>query len=156
KRCLERDVKQRLRDVGDVRADIDEALSTDKTSTDARFGSHARFWRMVGIGSFAAFLVVSIVAIWLLMRTRPSPATFSSARTIAAQLTDYGGTETAAALSPDGRSFVFVSGHGDTQDVWLRQVAGGEPVRLTNDAALETDLAFAPNGESIYFTRADS
>src|SRR5262249_25225490 len=43
KRCLERDVKLRLRDMGDVRADIDDALSTDRTSTNPRFGSHARF-----------------------------------------------------------------------------------------------------------------
>jgi Tol biopolymer transport system component len=59
-------------------------------------------------------------------------------------------------LSPDGRSFVFVSDHGGTPDIWLRQVSGGEPVRLTNDDAEEADLAYAPDGESVYFTRVDA
>lgn len=65
-------------------------------------------------------------------------------------------TESAGALSPDGRSFAFVSDHGGTPDIWLRQVSGGEPVRLTNDDVQETDLVYAPDGESIYFTRADA
>ena len=38
--------------------------------------------------------------------------------------------------------------------MWLRQISGGEPVRLTNDDAAESDLVFAPDGESIYFTRS--
>jgi Tol biopolymer transport system component len=60
-----------------------------------------------------------------------------------------------ATISPDGRSFAFVSDHAGTSDIWLRQISGGEPVRLTNDATEETDLAFAPDGDSIYFTRLE-
>jgi Tol biopolymer transport system component len=71
------------------------------------------------------------------------------------QLTSYGGAETNGALSPDGRTFVFVSNHGGTPDIWLRQVGGGEPVRLTDDPVAEQELAFAPDGESIYFTRIE-
>ena len=41
---------------------------------------------------------------------------------VTTQLTNYGGTEASPALSPDGRSFVFVSDHGRTPDIWLRQV----------------------------------
>jgi dipeptidyl aminopeptidase/acylaminoacyl peptidase len=77
-------------------------------------------------------------------------------RTIATQLTNYGDRETSVAISPDGRSFVFVSDHGGTPDIWLRQVSGGEPLRLTNDAADEAHLAYAPDGESIYYTRTDA
>src|SRR5262249_11101512 len=75
---------------------------------------------------------------------------------LTARLTDYGVSETDGALSPDGRSFVFVSSHGGDPDVWLRQVSGGDPVRLTNDAAEESDLVFSRDGESLYFTRTDS
>jgi dipeptidyl aminopeptidase/acylaminoacyl peptidase len=77
-------------------------------------------------------------------------------RTVATHLTDYGGSEEFPAISPDGRAFVFVSNHGGTPDIWLRQIAGGEPVRLTSDAALESDLVYAPDGESVYFTRSDA
>ena len=97
-------------------------------------------------------------AFTIFLKVRPSaaPAAQRTAQIAATQLTNYGGTETSSALSPDGRSFVFVSDHGGTPDIWLRQVSGGEPVRLTNDAAEESDLAFAPDGESVYYTRFDS
>ena len=67
-----------------------------------------------------------------------------------------GDSESSPAISPDGRAFVFVSDHGGTPDIWLRQIAGGEPVRLTNDAAPESEVIYAPDGESVYFTRSDS
>src|SRR5262249_44090438 len=69
---------------------------------------------------------------------------------------NYGGTESGGTLSPDGRSFVFVSNHDGTPDLYLRQVSGGNPIRLTNDAAEESLPAFAPDGDTIYFTRIDS
>ena len=72
------------------------------------------------------------------------------------QLTNYGGSETAATIAPDGKSFAFVSDHGGTTDLWVRQIAGGEPVRLTNDAADEFSPEYAPGGETLYFTRTDA
>jgi len=49
-----------------------------------------------------------------------------------------------------------VSEHGGTPDLWLRQITGGDPVRLTNDAAEEADPIYARDGETIYFTRIDA
>ena len=72
----------------------------------------------------------------------------------ASRLTSYGGTESQGALSPDGRSFAFVSDHGGSTDIWVRLVAGGEPVRLTNNDEVEAALAYAPDGGSIYFQSA--
>jgi eukaryotic-like serine/threonine-protein kinase len=106
----------------------------------------------------AALFVVSIaIAAWTGRRfggtTTPG---WSTARTVATQLTNYGGTEASGALSPDGKAFVFVSEHGGTPDLWLRQIGGGEPVRLTNDAAEEADPIYSSDGESIYFTGIDA
>lgn len=71
------------------------------------------------------------------------------------QLTSYDDRETFGTISPDGRSFVFVSSHGGSPDIWLRQISGGDPVRLTNDGAIEASLAFTADGESVFFTRTD-
>ena len=73
--------------------------------------------------------------------TRPSPSSRITAK-----------DENSGALSPDGRQFAFVSGKGGSRDIWVRQVSGGEPLQVTRDAAVETDLVYAPDGETLYYT----
>jgi len=159
KRCLEKDSKRRLRDVGDARTDIDDALSPSDPApvVAARAGtSSLRVWRMLAAVCFLALAAVG-VRLWMELQRglQSAPTTTPMARTIATRLTSYGGRQNTATISPDGRSFAFVSDHAGTPDIWLRQVSGGEPVRLTNDAVEESDLAFAPDGESIYFSRPE-
>ena len=145
RRCLEKDAKKRLRDIGDAFVDVLPA-------------SERRTTRIPPIGAAAAIAAVlgaAIAALFLRTGTVPDVG-LRPDRTVATQLTDYGESESSPAISPDGRAFVFISDHGGTPDVWLRQVAGGEPVRLTNDAAPESELIYAPDGESVYFTRSDA
>jgi Tol biopolymer transport system component len=120
-------------------------------------GSRRNVYRLIVPALVAAALVVCVLGAYLLLgQCNLETMGWSTARTIATQLTNYGGTKASGALAPDGRSFVFVSEHGGAPDLWLRQVAGGEPVRLTNDAAEEANPVFAPDGETIYFTRIDA
>jgi serine/threonine protein kinase/tricorn protease-like protein len=157
-RCLDKDLKRRLRDIGDGSVEIEDACSTRPTahvvpSSDSKSGRDA--WRASSFVAVAtAAICVAGLTAWL---TRAGPSVGppgASAQMIVSQLTNYGGTETAGAIAPDGRSFIFVSSRGGESDIWLRQVSGGEPIRLTNDDAVESDLVFAPDGESIYFTRS--
>jgi eukaryotic-like serine/threonine-protein kinase len=159
RRCLEKDSKRRLRDIGDVRIDIDDALSSQgqPESATAKDRTRAlRLWRTMAIVSLAALVIIGgTLTAWLARTPGSGPQTFGPTRMTAARLTGYSGRQYAAALAPDGRSFVFVSNHAGSPDIWLRQVSGGEPVRLTNDALEESDLVFSPDGESVYFTRVD-
>jgi eukaryotic-like serine/threonine-protein kinase len=79
------------------------------------------------------FTIASLFVLGLLLAawvgrsfTRSRPLSWSTAGTVATQLTNYGGAEASGALSPDGKSIVFVSQQGGTPDLWRRQVAGGE------------------------------
>ena len=157
-RCLEKDLRRRLHDVGDARLDIEEALAPPAAATiqdPRRFSPLTRRLAWVAIGLLAAGGAVAAAVATMLGGSGASVSGDPTSQTIATRLTDYGGNEMSPALSPDGRSFVFVSDHGGTPDIWLRQVSGGELVRLTNDAAEEDHLVYAPDAESIYFTRRD-
>ena len=150
-RLLDKDLKSRMRDIGDVRFELDDArLRPDVEPAPPR--PSFRIWRIVALASLA-LAGVTIVVTGLVDRVEAPPPDVGQA--IVSQLTSYDGTEASGAISPDGRSFVFVSNHGGSPDIWLRQVSGGDPVRLTSDAAVESSLAYTPDGESIFFTRTD-
>jgi serine/threonine protein kinase len=158
RRCLDKDSNRRLRDIGDARIDLDEVLSLPGREESALAPERTqalRAWRWVAILALLAFVTVVAWTTWAVRRPQSTAVSFETARMTAARLTSYRGRQYAAALAPDGRSFAFVSDHAERPDIWLRQVTGGKPVRLTNDALEEDDLAFAPDGESVYFTRVD-
>ena len=154
-RVLDKDLKRRMRDFGDVRFEIEDALAPDDVGTASPAPGSQRSWRAVAIGLMGVVAAVAAAGSMALLRRQPATAPPAVEESIVSQLTSYDGTETSGTLSPDGRSFAFVSRHGGTPDIWLRQVAGGEPVRLTNDGAVESALAYTANGETIYFTRTD-
>jgi Tol biopolymer transport system component len=156
RRCLEKDPKRRLHHIADVRIEVEDAFA-DREARTPRGATPpgASRWRTVAVASIAALLALAAFAIPRLRREAaltPQP----TARTFASRLTSLGGTESFGALAPDGRSFAFVSRHAGTPDIWVRRVSGGEPIRLTNDPAAEADLVYAPDGETLYFTRLEA
>ena len=153
RRCLHKRATQRLRDVGDARIELEEAGHRDVADVSPPVPGADRAlrrWRSIAVAAVATLLVVVVVALSRVAGPYPAPASTA----IVTQLTNYGQHEAAGALSPDGRSVAFVSDHAGAPDVWLRQVSGGELARLTDDAEVESNLMFAPDGETIYFERA--
>ena len=73
------------------------------------------------------------------------------------QLTDFPGTEQAAALSRDGKFVAFLSDRDGRLDVWVTQVGTGKFYNLTKDAAREISnpslrtLGFSPDGTLVTF-----
>ena len=158
RRCLEKDPKRRLRDMGDARADIEDELSgTASVSTN---GTHH------GVSSWivAAAIVLAVggpTAGWLIARrssSAESPAFDHVARIVATAAHEY-----APALSPDGKWIAYLSNARGTTDVWVKFIAGGDPRNLTAGSGLtvqSTDyvggLAVAPDGTQIAFTVTDA
>jgi len=88
--------------------------------------------------------------VWL-QKSRAAKSEFPFERITIKRLTN-NGVIPLAALSPDGKLFVFSKPEGELEGLWLGHVEGGEPVQIR--AAADTpyvQLRFAPNGDHIYY-----
>ena len=161
KKMLAKEPDRRYQLIHEVRTDLGELVEesgesiSELAATPSKAVAAAGGWRQP-LPLMAALLVGAIIASVAVWNLKPALRTTTSftTQTVATQLTNYG-DEFSPALAPDGRSFVFVSDHGGTPDIWLRQVSGGDLVKLTDDTAVESDLVYASDGETIYFTRND-
>lgn len=137
--------------------DVDRALEAVPgpltTSAPSAPQRHQAFaWVLIGIG---AVLAVG-VTIWFLERRDTfwkSPLADARIQ----QVTDFGGTEQAAAVSRDGRFVAFLSDRDGRVDVWLTRVGTGQFYNLTRDTARELvnpsvrTVAFSPDGAFVTF-----
>ncbi len=152
-RCLAKDPAHRYQRAGEVRAAL-EAIQSD-TAVDVRMPpqkSGAVPWRW--LGAAALLMVCAIGGILWSRRERESIWQQAANR---GQLTQAMASDTPIyepAISPDGRMLCYAGEDADGRvDLYVRQVAGGALVKLTDDAASERAPRFSPDGDRIAFTR---
>ncbi len=62
------------------------------------------------------------------------------------------GEEREPAWSPDGQKLAFVArGRGEKARIWVANVAGGEPVALTDGKSVDDQPAWSPDGKFLVF-----
>jgi serine/threonine protein kinase/Tol biopolymer transport system component len=149
--CLQKDPVRRFQHMGDVTRlleDVKEgarrgvpSLSTDPVIAPIRRRP------FVLLASAAAVLLVGS-AIW-----RVGVSSSGERGPILRRLTFDRGLTTTPAISADGKLLAFASdraGHGNL-DIWVGQLAGGDPMQITHDPADEYEPAFNPDGTIIAF-----
>jgi serine/threonine-protein kinase len=156
RRALEKDPGRRLRDAGDLRLEIDDALAgTDEPAATAGPpappSTAASRWRGVAWaigGALLATLVLVAAWSWL------TPASGETAGSVRFEVE--GATGAAfidpwtLALSPDGRRIVWVVVDGAHREIWLRDIDALE-TRPLPDTDGAFDPVFSPDGRSIAF-----
>ena len=150
RRCLARDPKRRLRDIGDAWPDL-EAHGVPPTELAARGGtSQLQIWqRPVGIAvAVLASLAVGGVGVWSLTRPAPPPPELVTRFPIPLAA-DQGFTFTSrrtVALSPDGSQVVYVA----NESLWLRPVDQLQAVQVPGTEVAGATF-FSADGQSIGF-----
>jgi len=157
RRCLQKDPKQRLRDIGDARISLDEVLSgTPDPSLAGAAGISTLVWRRALILGFGTLLLgagVAGVAVWI-MKPMPPPPPQPVTRAVinlppGQQLA---GLESgpALALSPDGTHLAYVATQGGTQQIYLRAIDSFEarPIPGTEGAV---NPFFSPDSQWLGF-----
>ena len=122
-RCLDRDPRMRLRDIGEARVEIDrtiagagEAAVTSTSSAATSSAPRRRLDWMIAIAAVLAAIAFAIPAVGYLRET-PPPETRTE---IVTPATDQ---PASFALSPDGRQIVYVASGDGTSRLWLRSLA---------------------------------
>jgi Tol biopolymer transport system component len=148
-RCLEKDPKQRLRDIGDARLEIKEALQiiaapgtgTPRQASAADQKAPARptrlaWWTAAAAAGLLAIGIGAVAATWELGRSeyaRRNP--LEGAKVV--KLTDFEGAEHHAAISRDGKFVAFLSDRDGSWDAWVTQVGTGKVYNLTKGSVRE-------------------
>jgi Tol biopolymer transport system component len=152
RRCLERNPKNRLRDIGDARIVLGDVLAgrVAEPRPVAAFEGAARTSLATRLLWTAAALVMGGVVIAALDRTVLAPPVFEPPMIV--PLT-YSGFDVTPDASPDGKTIAFSSIRDGRWRVWLKQLATGAEVPLT--AGVDVRPQFSPDGGSIAFTRVE-
>ncbi|HZI17914.1 MAG TPA: protein kinase [Pyrinomonadaceae bacterium] len=167
-KALEKDRELRYQTASDFRADLKRLKRELDSSPSLSGGSVAAPARKQWAGARpvrsrprralllgAALLLVSLVGGLLLLKNRldaKATAGPNWSRALSVQLTTKEGSELFCSLSPDGKSFVYVSDEAGNADIFLQRVGGKNPTNLTRDSAEdETTPAFSPDGNLIAF-----
>jgi serine/threonine protein kinase len=149
-RCLEKDPKRRLRDIGDARFDLEQAQARP-TLTLNQTTTRTRWLRSVAlIAAIACAAGTAIIALSYLRRMRGNdePITRFSI------MPEEGVPLSVPSLSPDGRRLAFVAGHNGIPMVWLRSfdTIDAQPLPGSEDARF---AFWSPDGRSLGLVTAE-
>ena len=153
-RCLERDPRLRLRDIGEARVEIDKAIAgaredaaVPQTTTSAAPRGRAV---VMASATFLAAIVVTALTTWLL--TRPTPVTLQPVRFAlappAAQALAIQGFDRDLVLSADGTHLVYVA--GADQQLMVRTIDALDAVPLRGITGARHPF-FSPDGRWVGF-----
>jgi serine/threonine protein kinase/WD40 repeat protein len=156
RRCLNKDLRQRLQAIGDARIEIEaiiEAPFGGEKSAAALPGSSQAVW----LPWIALAALATAVVAWLARGPMPAVAD-PLANAQFTRFTDWEGTEAAAEISPDGKFVAFVADKDGEFDIWLSQVDTGVFRNLTpNVEPLQPSfftfrkIGFSGDGAEIWF-----
>ena len=155
-RCLVKNAKQRLRDIGDVRLEVD-ALDEVLPGSEVAKVPSPYVW-LTWLPWVALVALAAGMVAWEARR----PATTDEnplANAMFSSVTDWQGTEERAEISPDGRWVAFLGDKAGELDVWVSQLGTGTFDNRTLDLPpmatpgnLLRSLGFSGDGSDIWFS----
>jgi serine/threonine protein kinase/Tol biopolymer transport system component len=152
--ALEKDPRQRLRDMGDIGLVIEkagtDAVAPSPQVVTARRSSRPYIWGAMLV-ILAAIVVGAITWPWT---SRPEPANLLYGATFT-RITDSAGSETSAAISHDGKNIAYLSDRNGRFDVYVIPVGTGQPYNLTNGLvgglnSMLRSVGFTPDGSELW------
>ena len=149
-RCLRKSADRRFQNMADLRIAL---LDLKEESDSGRAMAPAATRGRLPVPAVAAALGVAVaitaaVAWWVLRSKRPPQMPVPRALTFDSGVTIF------PAISRDGKLLAYASDRADgtNPDIWVQQIDGGPPVRLTRHPAHDSEPDFSPDGTRIAFS----
>jgi eukaryotic-like serine/threonine-protein kinase len=148
--CLEKNPEERFQSARDLAFHLESSSlisesSAELTSPLPTLGVAPSLRWLI---AFLALTIIAAGAWWFRVRPQPGPESIRFVR-----LTDFAGLEESPAFSPDGKSVAFVSDSTGSRQIWIRLLAGGPPLQLTNGPGTHLEPRWSQDAASIlYFT----
>ncbi|MDA2924229.1 protein kinase [Acidobacteria bacterium AH-259-L09] len=149
RRCLQKDPNRRLRDSGDAKIQIEEALTEPTTISPIEVISAAKptRWKLAIPWSIAVMMtLLAGVAIWSLTRPEPRPITRVSVVLPSTERLS-GTSRHVVALSPDGTHLVYAA----NEQLYLRAMDQLEGVPIRGTEGNTRSPFFSPDGQWVGF-----
>jgi len=149
RRCLQKEDRQRLRDIGEARIAIDELQSErDRKAKHKRILGPSLAW----VTAVAILVIAAVTITWSLHPTIPTQEMRVEITT--PTTTEWNTDLVSFAISPDGRHLVFVASGDGPSRLWLRRIDSetAQPLAGTEGAVLPF---WSPDSKSIGFFSDD-
>ena len=151
RRCLHKDVKHRLRDIGDALADLD---ASDVTGTAS--GSKDRAYLAWGLVSLLSVALVWLLAAAPTRKPGASPAVIRTHLLMPEDLTLLARDSAyPLAVSTDGSTVAFVVDREGQSELYAQRLSESRPVRLATSAGSIMPF-FSPDGRWIAYASTDA
>ncbi|MBZ5581416.1 MAG: protein kinase [Acidobacteriia bacterium] len=147
-RCLRKEPQRRFQTMSDLKVALEELKEESDSGALEAAPPARRAPRPWLLGAVAlAALAAAGLGWWFTRGPRAVP------RVELARLTFDSGLTTAAAISADGKLVAYASDRGGegNLDIWVQQIGGRQPIRLTRHEADDSNPSFSPDGSRIAF-----
>ncbi|MBN2205773.1 MAG: serine/threonine-protein kinase, partial [Candidatus Aminicenantes bacterium] len=149
-RCLRKDPQRRWQTMSDLKIALQDIKEDSASGRLQAALPAARKRKSPALTAAAALLLVvaAALAVKLLVLKPAGPIEYEIS-----PLTYDSGFTGSPTLSVDGNLMAFSSDRGDASnmDIWVRQLAGGNPLRLTDHPADDWQPSFSPDGSQVAF-----
>jgi eukaryotic-like serine/threonine-protein kinase len=158
-RCLDRDPRTRLRDIGEARVLLSSPLSgmvpaatTAEAVTPITSGPSRRTsltWAAAGLMVGAALVAAGL---WFARGSSTDGASDVAPEFVFQRLTNLPGPERHPDISPDGRQALYSSRAAGNSDIYLLRVGGARAINLTASSPDDDEQGrFSPTGDQVVF-----